>query len=405
MIASLLLALQGSVVMVVLDDVGAKDLDIVSGNGFTPNIDYLKSCGIDYRNAHANPSCSPTRRSLLFGEYYTDQADLGCNPPTGKEPPLSLTSLPEALPMTPSGLVGKWHLGSHPGYPPWESAAQAHGFAFWRAGTPVNLGNFCTSVNYSNWLRVDDALSANVTTYNPRDQRDQAVQEIQDAKIAGEPIFLLVSLNLAHGPMHRPPANMLPAGYPATFTDRDKYEAMICAADGVIGALMAEVNLAEDCLIVVGDNGTPENMAPNPAKAKFSTYERGIKVPLVVATEVLGSLQGTESTRLTHVADLGPTIAQWFGETYSTTDGLSLFSGFMHTAIVCGTLRDTGEYDRCARGPRFKLRRFTDDQAQTEEFLFDLLLDPQESVNQLGNPSFLVQETWLRATLDSFEAR
>lgn len=404
MIASLLLALQGSVVLVVLDDVGQKDLDIVSQNGFSPNIDFLKSCGIEYRNAHANPSCSPTRRSLLFGEYYTDQADLGCNAPTGKEPPLALTSLPEAIAPIESDLIGKWHLGSHPGYPPWETAAQAHGFAVWRAGTPVNLGNYCTSVNYTNWLRVDDGVSANVTSYNPRDQRDQAVQELQGAKIAGQPIFLVVSLNLAHGPFHRPPANMLPAGYPATFTDRDKYEAMICAADGIVGALAVELNLAEDTIIIVGDNGTPEALAPNPAKAKFSTFERGIHVPLIVATEVLGALQGTESTRLTHVADLYPTIGQWFG-CVTAGDGLSLFSGVAHASIVCGTLRDSGEYDRCARGPRFKFRRFTDDQAQTSEYLYDLLVDPGETVNQVGNAMYVVQETALRATLDAFEAR
>jgi arylsulfatase A-like enzyme len=398
------LLLQGSLVLVVLDDVGQADLDAVSAADFSQNIDYLKSCGIEYRNAHANPSCSPSRRSLLFGEYYTEQADIGCNPPTGLEPPLSLVSLPESIPTVGSYFVGKWHLGSSPTYPPWELAPQVQGFDTWRAGTPVNLGGFCGSTNYTAWLRVDDGASALVTSYNPRNQRDQVIADIKAAKTYGEPFFFLVSLNLAHGPFHRPPANMLLPAYPATFTNRDEYEAMIAAADLIIGAIVAELDLAVDAIIVTADNGTPEPLAPNPAKAKFTTFERGTRVPLIASTELLGSLRGTTSTRLVHLADLYSTVSDWFGEPAQSTDGISLFVPVLHENIICGNLRTTGEYDRCARGPRFKFRRFTNAGGTSEE-LYDLLLNPQETVNLQGDPLYATQEAFLRIALDDYEAR
>jgi arylsulfatase A-like enzyme len=399
-LASLLL--QGSLVLVVLDDVGQKDLDIVSANGYSPNIDALKAQGIEYRAAFANPTCSPSRRSLFFGEFYTEQADIGCNAPTGKEPPLSLCSTAELISVE-SYLVGKWHLGSNPNYPPWETAAQAHGFEEWVAGTPVNLGGFCNSVDYNEWLRVDDGASMVVTTYNPTDQRDEAIALIQAAKAAETPFFLVLSLNLAHGPMHRPQGALLPPGYPSTPTTRDKFEAMIAAADTIVGAVVAELDLAEDAVIVIGDNGTPENVAPNAAKAKFSTFERGIKIPCIAATQLLGAEQGTQSTRLVHVADIYPTAAQWFGAV-GLGDGCSLFGPARLDPIVCGAVKTSGEYDRCARGSRFKFRRVSDAVGTVEE-LYDLLLDQQETVNELGNPVWATQEATLRATLDAFEAR
>lgn len=404
MIASLLLALQGSVVLVVLDDVGQKDLDIVSQNGFAPNIDYLKSCGIEYRNAHANPTCSPSRRSLLFGEYYTSEADSGCNPPTGKEPPLSAVSIAETI-GADSYFVGKWHLGSNPNYPPWETAPQSQGFATWRAGTPVNLQNFCLSSGYSNWLRVDNGHSAITTAYNPIAQMNQAVSDIQDAKALGLPFFLVLSLNLAHGPFHNPAASLLPPGYPTATTMREKYEAMICAADTIVGHITAEMDLAEDAIIVIGDNGTPQQVAPDPEKAKTTTFGGGIDVPLIASCELLGPLQGTTSQRLVHITDVYPTVAQWFGAAPMGIDGISLFAAQTHASIVCGTEQVGIGYDRCARGPRFKFRRYTDDQAVTTEYLYDLLVDPDETVNQVGNVLYVAQETALRATLDAFEAR
>jgi len=60
-----------NIVFVLADDLGWRDLGCYGSNFYeTPNIDRLAQMGMRFTNAYAaNPLCSPTRASILTGQY------------------------------------------------------------------------------------------------------------------------------------------------------------------------------------------------------------------------------------------------------------------------------------------------------------------------------------------------
>lgn len=377
----------GDLYVIIADDIGYQDLAERQALGYTPHIDALAAHGITFTRCYSNSVCSPSRRSMFFGQYWVrESGSYSLYTPDGSEPPLSATSVAELVPGD-AHLFGKWHLGADPGGGPWELAPQAHGFELWRTGHASNVGQ------YSNWLRVDDGVSAVSGVYEPRAVRDAVLASPKSGRL------IVVAPQLAHGPFHAPPATFLPPGYPTPYSVDERYRAMVVAFDSFVGQVLANVNLDVDGVIVVGDNGTPQQIAE---RAKTTTYERGIHVPCIVAGP---GLSGGACARLSHVADVYPTVALWFGQPTPTgIDGMQLF-GPPHPSVICGTENpNLGHHDRCARDSRFKFRRTgpLGSPPLTEE-LFDLQLDPGETVSVLGQ--WPAQEAALRATLDGFEAR
>lgn len=389
---------QGDLYVVIADDVGYQDLQDAQALGLTPNIDALAAHGISFSRCYANPVCSPSRYSAMFGMYRVLEAGTWCpgDTPTGREPSLYLTSIAE-LSTGPAYLIGKWHLGADPtggsSSPPF-----AHGFDAWKAGQPNNVSDCVPGLpSYSNWLRIDDGADTISNEYEPSATLAAAL-----ALPIGAGRLIVLAPQLAHGPFHRPPPSFLPPGYPPTPDKPTKYQAMIAALDYWLGQALGGIDLDVDGVIFFGDNGTPIQVSPEPERSKTTTYERGIHVPLIVAGP---GLAGGGCSRLSHVADVLPTVAEWFGVPPPTgIDGICLFE-VGHVNVVCGTENDDlGNYDRCARGQRFKFRRTGPMGLPplTEE-LFDLLLDPGETTNVLG--LWPAQEASLRAVLDEFEAR
>ncbi len=117
-----------NIVFLLVDDLGWRDFGCY-GNTFyeTPNLDRLASEGVRFTNAYAAcPVCSPTRASILTGQYparlhLTDwipgrkqwPAARLLTPAFEQQLPLRETTLAEAL--KPLGYrtasIGKWHLG------------------------------------------------------------------------------------------------------------------------------------------------------------------------------------------------------------------------------------------------------------------------------------------------------
>jgi arylsulfatase A-like enzyme len=142
----------------------------------------------------------------------------------------------------------------------------------------------------------------------------------------------------------------------------------------VLGEMLAVIDLSNTYVIFIGDNGTPQNVAPDPTRAKGSTYERGIHVPLVVAHN---DLTPAVSSSLVHAVDLTATIAELGGipipvemDSRSFVRCLSKPSTRTRNYVYC-----QDDDDRCVRSRRYKLRV----DAGVEEF-YDLVIDPTESM-------------------------
>ena len=138
--------------MFLVDDLGWRDTSTYGSTFYeTPNVDRLASRGMKFTNAYsANPLCSPTRASLLTGQY---PCRLGITVPAGhirnevlkaslperaspnhkavtptsaNRLPLEAVTLAEVLKSAgyATAHVGKWHLG----WEPFDPAAQGFDF-------------------------------------------------------------------------------------------------------------------------------------------------------------------------------------------------------------------------------------------------------------------------------------
>jgi arylsulfatase B len=193
------------------------------------------------------------------------------------------------------------------------------------------------------------------TTENVNDARDwiRIVQNPEDPPV--ENWFVVLSFNAAHGPFHAPPGvdendpdrlwkNFNPNEHLRDPPDENRtcnmsapleepvhervcYRAAIEAADSEIERLFQEapIDLANTTVIILGDNGSPADMAVFPFlydRAKGTLYEGGINVPLIVAgSGVVGSgVAGVPrvSEALVNTTDLFTTVLDLAG--VDTTD-------------------------------------------------------------------------------------
>ena len=60
-----------NIVIILVDDLGWNDVGYHNENVSTPNIDRLAKAGVELDRFYVNPTCSPTRASLMSGEFAT----------------------------------------------------------------------------------------------------------------------------------------------------------------------------------------------------------------------------------------------------------------------------------------------------------------------------------------------
>ncbi|MDP6037915.1 MAG: sulfatase-like hydrolase/transferase, partial [Candidatus Latescibacteria bacterium] len=86
----------------------------------TPNIDRIAQEGMRFDNCICNNSlCSPSRASIMTGQYSHKNGVLRLNRPLADDHPNFVRQLQASGYQT--GIAGKWHLGSDPdGFDYWE---------------------------------------------------------------------------------------------------------------------------------------------------------------------------------------------------------------------------------------------------------------------------------------------
>ena len=337
-----------NIIFILIDDMGWTDV-VCYGSKFheTPNIDRLARQGMRFTDAYAAcPVCSPTRASILAGQY---PARVGITdfipghqrpweklkvPQNRLQLPLESITVAEALKEHgyATACIGKWHLGGEPYFP------EHQGF-----DTVVQKG---------------------------RNQNDKQVTSFTDSAIdfiganRDKPFFLYLSHHSVHIPLEAP--QELIDKYenkpkPPTGVNNPIYAAMVEHLDGSIGRLVKkldELNLADHTIVVFfSDNGGlyqayggyRGNRAIVTTNAplrdeKGTLYEGGIREPLIVRWPGVVKAGATCSALVSSV-DFYPTfldIAGAVGDPNHPLDGESILPLLKQT----GTLkRDTIYWD------------------------------------------------------------
>lgn len=228
-LSSSLFAAKPNVVLFLADDMGWMDSGVYGSQYYeTPNIDHFAKRAMRFTNAYSQPLCSPTRASLLTGQYSARHGITtasGHQPPQGPDhkflPDTAPANAPMLLPESKNYLelsqitlaealkgagyrtahIGKWHLGLTQPYWPEQ---QGFDVAFHCHPDPGPPGNYFSPYGVKQegeprgQLRVGTITDGPAGEYIVDRQAAEALKFIQGSK--GGPFFLNLWCYGVHGP-------------------------------------------------------------------------------------------------------------------------------------------------------------------------------------------------------------
>ena len=376
-----------NVVFILADDLGWVDTALYGSRYYhTPNIDTLAKRGMMFTNAYAaSPLCSPTRSSILTGQW---PARIGITSPVCHLKPVVLekglaekaSPVCEALPAQSltrlktdyftlaealkqagyvTGHFGKWHLGHEP------YDALHHGFDvdvphWWGPGPP---GSYMAPWRFG--------PEQNIGAGKPGEHLEErmAAEAIRFIKAhKDEPFYLNYWQFSVHAPFNARPDYI--EKYRKT-VDPDNpqhcptYAAMVASLDDAVGRLVAtldEQGIADRTIIVfTSDNGgnmynfvegaLPTSNAPLRG-GKASLYEGGTRVPLLVVWPGVVKPQ-TTSDQIVTTVDWYPTLLDMLElklQADQQFDGISIVPALHgkkleRDTIFCHFPHGTGSFD------------------------------------------------------------
>ncbi|PRY60335.1 arylsulfatase A-like enzyme [Knoellia remsis] len=341
-----------NILFVLADDLGWGELGSYGQRTIrTPVLDQLAADGMRFTDSYANPTCAPTRFSLLTG-YHTGHARITQNTQaiTGLVP--SDVTVGEVLQDAGyrTACIGKWGFGPDSGDSP--SHPNLHGFDhFMGYLTNQHAHDYWPTYLWRNSERVEypENASADVT-YSGTIFTDECVSFLEDDS-SDQPFFLFASYTTPHAP-NAHPTDAPYSGQPWPEGER-MHAAQVTWLDAQVGRLLDTLRrqgtLDNTLVIFTSDNG-PHKEGDYPWVGSTTThdveffdsngpfrgqkrdvYEGGIRVPMIAlvppsmrtdSTPAAGSVIDTP----TGIWDLLPTCADVAGApTPAGLDGRSWY--------------------------------------------------------------------------------
>ena len=398
-----------NLMLILVDDLGKEWVGCSGGDGgLTPNIDKLATEGMRFENFYCMPQCTPTRVTLLTGQYpfrhgWVNHWDVprwggGCS------------FDPKLNPCFPRDLrehgwktvaAGKWQIDDFRQEP--DAMVQA-GFDHYCMWTGYEAGNPVSGQRYQDpYIFCDGVSRARPDAFGPDVFTDYLVNFIDQH--ASDRFFMYYPMVLTHSPLVATPAD------PQAKTKLGKHRAMVRYTDRLVGRLMSalERNKIRDRTIVIftTDNGTARNItgriSGRPISGgKSKTLESGICVPFIASCP--GTIpEGVVSKALVDITDLSATFSDiakipnrpkathgrsfrsvLFGEsTASPRQWIMSMGGGNHAKLTdAGVENQYWFRDRVLRNDRYKIYINSNREA---EKMVDLRRDPEENLNILNS--------------------
>jgi arylsulfatase A-like enzyme len=188
------------------------------------------------------------------------------------------------------------------------------------------------------------------------------------------------------------------------------------AMDTEFGRLLSHIDRSNTVVIFIGDNGTPGAVVQPPfssARAKFTLYEGGIRVPMIISGPVVANPH-RENTNLVHVTDLFATILELAGANKVLPTNIVCDSHSLLPILTNGPvtprdwvlseqfIRAVREQGRAIRNDTYKLIRSLGNGTN----FYNLLIDPYETTPLPANALTEEQSTHyaaLTAALDGLQ--
>ena len=319
-----------NVLLMLADDLGAKDTGFQGGDIRTPHLDKLAGEGVRFSQLYSYPLCSPTRAGILTGRHpiryglaysvVRPYATYGLSP--------AETTIAQVFKEAgyQTAIIGKWHLGHfnkrlHP---------LSRGFDHF-------YGHVNGAIDYFNHTRDGgiDWQRNGRSVIEEGYATDLIAAEANrwiNARDPARPFFLYVPWNAPHTPLQAP-ERWLREYSSIADPKRRTFAAMVSALDAATGAIMDNLrrqNLMEETVIVfLSDNGGPRGQGADngPLRlGKASVYEGGIRVPGFIRYPA--ALQPGKSAQVMTPTDWLPTLAAAAGiepKTAFPLDGVNLW--------------------------------------------------------------------------------
>ncbi len=323
-----------NILYILVDDQGYLDVGFNGSKDFkTPNIDQLAKNGTILTAMYGQPTCSPSRSTLLTGRYPTHT---GVYQTVGEVKndnfPLPLEEKTLAQSLSEAGyttaMVGKWHLGEKPAELPLQRGFD-HQYGF-RTGSIKPFTHLSANTKERDWYRDDKPLKEEGFDMDLITQ--EAVRLIK-GQPAGMPLFLYFAPHSVHTPWDTPEADAAPfADLKGRLKDLAGATAALDRNIGVLVKALEEKGILDDTLIIYSSdnggpswNGTTKNSPLRGGKAQI--YEGGMRLCSFVTWP--GKIPaGVTIHEPLHLVDWYPTLLKLIGRPINQklpVDGLDIW--------------------------------------------------------------------------------
>ena len=398
---------QPNILFIMVDDLGKDWINCYGADGIqTPHIDKLAKSGLTFHNAYSMPQCTPTRVTLLTGQYpwrtgWVNHWDV---PRWGVSYFDWKRHTTFALVMKSAGyttaIAGKWQINDFRIEP---HALEKHGFDDWCVWTGYEGQNPPSGNRYWDpYIHTRQGSKTYKGEFGPDIYCDFLIDFMKSHR--NDAMMLYFPMALTHGPLTHTPTE-------PDATRRDRHAAMVRYTDLLVGRLVAvvdELNLRQRTIIIfTTDNGTSGGHlgtvgGQRPSGGKGKKHEGGVCQPFIVNCP--GRIPaGAETYALTDFSDLLPTFAELgdaklpanlvldgksvaqviLGKATNSPRNWIMALGHGAARLDADGVRGVNDYaDRVIRDKRYKV--WVEPNRKISAF-YDLQSDPLEHHNLLGS--------------------
>lgn len=402
-----------NILVIIADDAGWNDVSYNGSEIKTPNIDWLAKNGVQLNRFYVNPTCSPSRVSLLTG---MPSSRIGVVAPiSGKSTktlPDSITTLPQALKKYnyQNALFGKWHLGLDISNGP-----NAFGFDYSYGFLHGQIDQYTHRYKNgdSSWYRNDKMIEEEGHTTDLVTK--EAIEWLTTKRDTSKNFYVQLAYSAPHFPLQEEDKWKEP--YLITIEDdsRRDYAAAMAHLDFAIGEIMETLKrtgLDENTLVIfMSDNGAMENWfptyqyngahGPNPVLGnneplrdwKSSNYEGAIRVPAVLYWK--NHLKTEVNPNFMSVSDIMPTILSLIKKDIPKgVEGVNIWPNIENSKIKTShDIYVRGHKQECLIHQPYKIIRTRHKDGSPPDFqLYDIVNDPKEKRNIIDKDTLITNK-------------